>query len=76
MEKRSTHYGDVSKWVEKVIDSCETQEQTHSAWQLVWNFEKQMSKNKVGPVRYSIGHHLTSLLHDKMDELLKKQLES
>jgi hypothetical protein len=77
MEKRSTHYGDVAKWVEKVIDSCETQEQTHSAWQLVWNFEKQMSKNKVdSSVRHSIGYHLTSLLHDKMDELLKKQLES
>ena len=22
MEKRSTHYGDVAKWIKKVIDSC------------------------------------------------------
>jgi hypothetical protein len=27
MEKRSTHPMDVLKWIEKVIDSCETQSQ-------------------------------------------------
>jgi hypothetical protein len=75
MENRSTHYGDVQRWDEKDIDSCETQEQVHVAWKLVWNFEKQMFKNKVDrPICYSIGTHLTSLTHDKMDELLKKQI--
>ena len=42
MENRSKHYGDVEKWVEKVIDSCETYQQTHSARQLVRNFRKQL----------------------------------
>jgi hypothetical protein len=42
MEQRSTHYGDISKWIEKVIDSCETYQQTHSARQLVRNFRKQL----------------------------------
>ena len=37
----SNHYGDVQIWVEKVIDSCETYNQTRSARMLVWNFEKQ-----------------------------------
>ena len=36
----SNHYGDVQIWVEKVIDSCETYNQTRSARMLVWNFEK------------------------------------
>jgi len=44
MEKRSTHYGDVAKWIEKVIDSCETYQQTFSAKQLVRNFEKQLMR--------------------------------
>jgi hypothetical protein len=77
MEKRSTHYGDVQNWVEKVIDSCETQEQTHSARKLVCNFENQMRNNKVNiSICHSIGHHLISLVHDKMEEILNKQLDS
>jgi 2,3-bisphosphoglycerate-independent phosphoglycerate mutase len=71
----SNHYGDVQNWVEKVIDSCETQDQTDSARKLVWNFENQMRNNKVDiSIRHSIGHHLTCLVHDKMDELLIKKL--
>ena len=74
MIKRSTHYGDVQKWIEKVIDSCETYDQTRSALKLVWNFDKQMIKNKVDrPILYSISTHLTILVHDKMDELLLKK---
>jgi len=42
MENRSTHYGDVSKWIEKVIDSCETYQQTLTIKQLISNFEKQL----------------------------------
>ena len=44
MEQRSTHYGDVAKWIEKVIDSCETYQQTFTAKQLVRNFEKQLMR--------------------------------
>jgi hypothetical protein len=47
MEKRSKHYGDVQKWVEKVIDSCETYQQALTARRLIFNFEKQMRKNGV-----------------------------
>jgi hypothetical protein len=42
MEKRSTHYGDVSKWIEKVIDSCETYQQTFTVKKLISNFAKQL----------------------------------
>ena len=50
MEQRSTHYGDVAKWIEKVIDSCETYQQTHTARQLVRNFEKQLMR--ITPDKY------------------------
>ena len=40
MEQRSTHYGDVAKWIEKVIDSCETYQQTFTAKKLITNFAK------------------------------------
>lgn len=42
MEKRSKHYGDVSKWIEKVIDSCETYQQTFAVKKLITNFSKQL----------------------------------
>lgn len=45
MENRSRHYGDLSKWIEKVIDSCETYQQTFVASKLVTNFRKQLMKN-------------------------------
>jgi len=45
MENRSRHYGDVAKWIEKVIDSCETFQQTFIASRLVTNFRKQLMKN-------------------------------
>lgn len=45
MEKRSKHYGDVSKWIEKVIDSCETYQQTFTANKLIRNFRNQLMKS-------------------------------
>jgi len=71
----SNHYGDVQNWVEKVIDSCETYNQTRSARMLVWNFEKQMTENNVdSSIRSSIGSHLRNLLSNKTHDLIEKQL--
>jgi hypothetical protein len=50
MENRSRHYGDVAKWIEKVIDSCETYQQTFTASKLVRNFRKQLMK--ITPDKY------------------------
>ena len=77
MEKRSTHYGDVEKWVRKVIDSCETYEQTFTARMLVRNFVKQMYRNKVDSnLVWSVRDSLGTALSFKRDELINKQLES
>ena len=76
MEKRSTHYGDVQKWIEKVIDSCETYEQTLSVRRLVWNFEKQMVRNKVDSgMLYTIRHYLRNMVSSKVREIQGKYLE-
>lgn len=49
MEK-IVHYGDIHKWVKKVILSCETQQQLNSAERLVRYFDNHSSltelKNK------------------------------
>jgi len=72
MEKRSTHYGDIEKWVRKVIDSCETYQQTFNARMLVRNFVKQMYRNKVDSnLVWSVRSSLETALSFKRDELIK-----
>ena len=75
MENRSKHYGDVEKWVRKVIDSCETYQQIFGAKNLIDNFEKQMSRNKVdSSLIWSVSSSLGFELTLKRNELLKKQM--
>ena len=72
MEKRSTHYGDVAKWIEKVIDSCETREQTFTAKKLIRNFNNQLDR-KLGTSSYStIIYPLESRLSYKRQEIQSK----
>jgi len=79
MENRSKHYGDVAKWIEKVINSCETKEHTNVARNLVSNFEKQLKKE------YTEKYYLTgvfsmmiltleSMCSNKRFEIIEKQL--
>ena len=76
MEQRSTHYGDISKWIEKVIDSCETYQQTHTAKQLVTNFAKQLrtkSPDKYwNSYQYTVIHPLRDLVRIKRQSLINK----
>jgi hypothetical protein len=72
MDNRSTHYGDVAKWIEKVIDSCETYQQTFTARMLIVNFEKQMNRNKVDRnLVWSVRDSLDLELSFKRDKLRK-----
>jgi hypothetical protein len=57
MEKRSKHYGDVAKWIEKVIDSCETYQQVMTARKLVQNFRDQLQTKY--PDKYWYDYHYT-----------------
>jgi hypothetical protein len=71
MENRSKHYGDVEKWVKKVIDSCETYQQTFGPKSLIKNFEDQMKKNKVdSSLIWSVSSSLYFELSLKKDEII------
>jgi hypothetical protein len=79
MEKRGEYYGDVQKWVEKVIDSCVTYEQTTTAERLVSNFDKRLF-NKFPDMYwqlfyYEIINPLESKLKNKQEELLNENVE-
>jgi hypothetical protein len=72
MEKRSTHYGDVQKWIEKVIDSCETYQHTITTKALIRNFTNQMKRKEVDfNTRWGIRQSLVLKLQFKRDNLLK-----
>jgi hypothetical protein len=75
MENRSTHYGDVSNWIEKIIDSCETIEQTFTAKRLIRNFRKQLMKNTPdkywNTYQYDVIWPLEESIENKIIELLK-----
>ena len=79
MKKRSEHYGDVSKWIEKVIDSCETYEQTTTAERLVSNFNKQLKIKQIEKYWrehfYDLISPLESKLKNKQEELLNENVE-
>jgi hypothetical protein len=76
MEKRSKHYGDVSKWIEKVIDSCETYQQTFTAKQLVINFQKQLMRTTPDKYwrdyQYSVIWPLESMVTLKRQSFINK----
>jgi len=75
MEKRSTHYGDVSKWIKKIIDSCETYQQTFTAKKLISNFAKQLrtkSSDKYwNSYQYTVIDPLKERVENKRKELSK-----
>jgi hypothetical protein len=78
MENKVTHYWDNIKWIEKVIESCETPIQTFAARRLVRNFEEQLQR-KTTIKEYYIEHyydisHLKSMVENKQDELILKEL--
>ena len=76
MEQRSTHYGDVAKWIEKVINSCETYQQTHSARRLVRNFEKQLMRTTPDKYwrdyQYSVIWPLETMVTSKRQSIIIK----
>ena len=71
MEKRSIHYGDVAKWIEKVIDSCETHNQLITARNLVSNFRNRLSSdnNYHSKYHYSVIVPLDDRISYKRDNL-------
>ena len=76
MENRSTHYGDVSKWIEKVIDSCETEQQSLTALTLITNFAKQLRTKSPDKYwrdyQYSVIWPLEAMVTSKRQSFINK----
>jgi hypothetical protein len=76
MEKRSNHYGDVAKWIEKVIDSCETYQQTFTVTKLIRNFRNQLQEKSPDKYwrdyQYSVIWPLENLVTSKQQSFINK----
>ena len=71
----SRHYGDIKMWIEKVIDSCESHDQTVSARNLILNFQKSLYWNHPENMSYFRKNVVTPLLaklSGKQNEILLK----
>ena len=75
MAATSNHYGDVTNWIEKVIDSCETPSQEAAARRLVRQFEIQY-RNIDDKLNWTLTGKLNAALNNKfqsrMDRLFEK----
>ncbi len=76
-KKTSTnpHYEDVVRWIEKVIDSCETPKQTKSAERLIRLFEDQYYGELTFSEMNSTSRSLLRRSTEKWGDLLEKKLD-
>lgn len=76
-KKTSTnpHYGDVVRWIERVIDSCETPRQTKSAERLIRLFESQYHGDLTFSEMHSVSRSLFTRSTEKWGDLLEKKLD-
>jgi len=68
--KKSNHYGDIQKWIKKIIDSCQNIEQLNVAKRLVNVFNDKL--NRKGNYHHT-NLHLTIIL-DHHISLKQKEL--
>ena len=68
------HYGDVARWIERVIDSCETPKQVKSAERLIRLFESQYYGDLTFDEMHNISRSLLGRSIEKWGNLLEKKL--
>jgi hypothetical protein len=71
MAATSRHHGDISIWIEKVIDSCETPSQELSVRRLVRLYEKQYSY-----LEYPVYRELTLRLQNKLNSKFVSRIQN
>lgn len=65
-------YSKITKWIQRVIDSCQTWEQTKSAFTLVSNFEKTLMKDEdYSTFKWFTTEPLIQRIYDKRNNLMK-----
>ena len=74
-ETNLPHWGDSKIWIEKCIDSCQTNEQISTVFNLIALYEKQYR----GQFDHVFIENITRELHlkryNKWEEITKKELE-
>ena len=73
-EMTKPHYGDVVRWIERVIDSCETPKQVKSAERLIRLFESQYYVDLTFDEMNHISRSLLGRSTEKWGDLLEKKL--
>ena len=73
-ETTKPHYGDVARWIERVIDSCETPKQVKSAERLIRLFESQYYGDLTFDEMHNISRSLLGRSTEKWGDLLEKKL--
>ena len=73
MNKNEVHYGDLIKWVYKVIDSCQTREQIRTAERLIDNFSEQP---QIKQLDVNLYFEIIREMRNKCIEMMEKQLNS
>ena len=71
MAATSRHHGDISIWIEKVIDSCETPSQELSARRLVRLYEKKYSY-----LEYPVYRELILRLQKKLNSKFVSRIQN
>jgi hypothetical protein len=71
MAATSKHYGDVAIWIEKVIDSCKTQEQDRVARNLIAQFTRVYHD-----LEFVVLNKLTRDLSIRLDDKTMNRLEN
>ena len=74
-ETTKPHYGDVARWIERVIDSCETPKQVKSAERLIRLFESQYYGDLTFDEMHNISRSLLGRSTEKWGDLLEKKLD-
>ena len=73
MAATSNHYGDVHRWILKVIDSCDQYNQIFTAHRLVDNFTSMNYPTLEWFEKSTLNGELIHAVHNKQRELLNKQ---
>ena len=76
MAASSSHYGDIHRWILKVIDSCNQNNQIFTAHRLVDNFCSMEKPTLTWHERTILHTELIHAVHEKQRQLLEKQYES
>lgn len=76
MEKRSTHWADVLKWLKIVVDSCKTREQADTCDRLIRNFHRVYEKQLGTRETWDLTREMERKLWDIGEWTLKEKIKN